>query len=109
MLQNQNTNCILQYAKNVDKYKFNKMYTLLNIEDQNLSKIERKNKNIGWLDIQKDEKGEFVEQYNDKNELIKNYFQFDNKVDPIGMIWNDILSFLYTQVGNNESYFFNGG
>lgn len=105
----QNTNCILQYAKDTNNYKFNKMYTLLNVQDPNLSKNERKDKNIGWLDIQKDEKGNFVEQYNDKGELVKNYFSFENKVDPIGMIWTDILSFLYTQVGNNESYFFNGG
>ena len=105
----QNTNCILQYAKEFDKYKFNKMYTLLNVQDQNLAKDERKDKNIGWLDIQKDEDGDFVEQYNDKGELVKNYYSFENKVDPIGMIWTDVLSFLYTQVGNNESYFFNGG
>lgn len=105
----QNTNCILQYAKVFDKYKFNKMYTLLNVQDQNAAKDERKDKNIGWLDIQKDEDGDFVEQYNEKGELVKNYFNFENKVDPIGMIWTDVLSFLYTQVGNNESYFFNGG
>lgn len=105
----QNTNCILQYAKEFDKYKFNKMFTLLNVQDQNLAKDERKDKNIGWLDIQKDNEGDFVEQYNDKGELVKNYFEFENKVDPVGMIWTDVLSFLYTQVGNNESYFFNGG
>lgn len=105
----QNTNCILQYAKNNSKYKFNKLYTLLNVSDPNLSKEERKQKGIGWLDIQKDNNGKnYIEQY-ENSVLTKKYFDFESKVDPIGMIWTDILSFLYTQVGNNESYFFNSG
>ncbi len=112
----QNTNCIIQYAKDFDKYDFNKLYTLLNVADPNKPKEERKEKGIGWLDLQIDKELEtskekhkgYVEQYKDGN-LEKKYFEFESKVDPIGMIWTDVLSFLYTQVGNNESYFFNGG
>lgn len=105
----QNTNCILHYAKNNELNQFNKQYTLLNVLDARKAKEERKEKNIGWLDIQKDDKGTFVEMYNNEGKFEKKYFDFKNKIDPVGMIWTDILSFLYTQVGNNESYFFNGG
>lgn len=112
----QNTNCILQYAKENDKHQFFKQYTLLNVEDPTIAKTERKQKNIGWLDLQidpedeklKDKHRAYVEQY-ENGTLVKKYHEFESKVDPIGMIWTDILSFLYTQVGNNESYFFNGG
>lgn len=111
----QNTNCIAHYAKNNGTNEFNKIYTLFNVEDktiaeedQKISKKERDSKGIGWLDIQKDEQGTYVEQYQDGS-LVKNRFEFNCKVDPVGMIWSDIYSFLYTQVGNQESYFFNGG
>ena len=107
----QNTNCILQYAKDNEVNEFNKQYTLLSVKDPNLAKNERKDKAIGWLDIQKEEDGTertFVEQWIN-GVFTKRYIDFESKVDPVGMIWKDVLSFLYTQVGNNESYFFKGG
>lgn len=47
----------------------------------------------------------FIEIWED-GEFTKKYIKTKNKLDPIGMLWTDILSFLYTQVGNNESFFF---
>lgn len=106
----QNTNCILQYAKDNELNEFYKQYTLLTIDDPNKAKDERKTKGVGWLDIQKEEETDktFVEQWKN-GKFQKRYIDFESKVDPVGMIWKDILSFLYTQVGNNESYFFKGG
>lgn len=108
----QNTNCILQYAKSASNYSFNKMYTLLNVDNPQKAKEERKTQGIGWLDLHKEEGKEgkaFVQKYDSKGVLSNYCIETESKVDPLGMIWTDILSFLYTQVGNNESYFFNGG
>ncbi|MFH1900338.1 MAG: site-specific DNA-methyltransferase [Patescibacteria group bacterium] len=88
--------------------KFNKLFTLLNVQDPNMAKTERKEKNIGWLDLFINEKGTYIELW-ENGIFEKKYIKVDNKLEPIGMIWTDILSFLYTQVGNNESYFFSGG
>lgn len=106
----QNTNVIIQYAKQKENLFFRKLYRLFDAKDLNLPRKERDSTNIKWLDIQDDESGEFyVEQYNKSGILSKNYKKFKCSVKPIGMIWTDVRSFLYTQVGNNESYFFNGG
>jgi adenine-specific DNA-methyltransferase len=102
-----NSDNIFHFSKN-QPGKFNKLFTLLNVQDPNLAKIERKDKNIGWLDLQKDEKGAYIESW-ESGSFKKKYIEVDSKLEPIGMIWTDILSFLYTQVGNNESYFFSGG
>lgn len=103
-----NSDKIFHFAKNDLTIKFNKLFTLLNVQDPNIAKEERKEKNIGWLDLFKDEKGSYIEIW-ENNKFIKKYVEVNNKLEPIGMIWTDILSFLYTQVGNNESYFFSGG
>ncbi len=103
-----NSDKIFHFAKNDSGIKFNKLFTLLNVQDQNIAKEERKEKNLGWLDLFKDETGSYIEIWENDN-FIKKYVEVENKMEPIGMIWTDILSFLYTQVGNNESYFFSGG
>lgn len=122
----QNTNCIIEYAKDFDSYSFNRLYKLKNANEPKLSMVsseERKDLDIGWLDLQIDPaKSEYayVEQYNKEGVLSRRYlkeFPIDydvskkdvTHIDPIGMIWTDVLSFLYTQIGNQESYFFNGG
>ena len=103
-----NSDKIFHFAKKQNVFKFRKLYTLLNVQDPNNAKAERKEKNLGWLDIFKDENGAYIERW-ENNKIIKERVEIDNKLEPIGMIWTDILSFLYTQVGNNESYFFDGG
>ena len=103
-----NSDKIFHFAKNDLTIKFNKLFTLLNVQDPNFAKSERKEKGIGWLDLLKDEKGSYVDIW-ENNSFKKKYIKAESKLEPIGMIWTDILSFLYTQVGNNESYFFNGG
>lgn len=103
-----NSESILYYCKNQDKNFFVKLYTLINPDDQNAPKSERKTKGLGWLDILSDGKKFYIETW-DSSELNKKEVKTDNKLDPLGMIWGDIYSFLYTQVGNNESFFFDGG
>ena len=103
-----NSDNIFHFAKNGLTIKFNKLFTLLNVQDLNIAKDERKEKGIGWLDLFKNESGPYIEVW-ENNNFTKKYLKINNKLEPIGMIWTDILSFLYTQVGNNESYFFSGG
>lgn len=102
-----NSDSILYYSKEINKNKFIKPYTLINIENPEKIKEERKRKNLGWLDLlEEGENKYYIEKWENGN-LIKKYIVPENKVDPVGMIWTDIYSFLYTQVGNNESFFFN--
>ena len=103
-----NSDKIFHFAKKQSDFKFRKLYTLLNVKNPNLAKEERKEKNLGWLDLFKDDEGAYVERW-DNDIIVKERCDPENKLEPIGMIWTDILSFLYTQVGNNESYFFDGG
>ena len=105
----QNSNTIIHFAKNIDTFSFNKLYKLLNVKEPSKVKEERTKNKIGWLDVLKDQNDFYVEQYNSSNTLVRRKVEFESKVEPIGMIWSDILTFLYTQVGNNESYFFKGG
>ena len=122
----QNTNCIIEYAKDFDNYKFNRLFKLKNAnnpEKSMVSSSERKDLDIGWLDLQINPdllRYAYVDQYNENGVLEHRFIpsfpiEYDvnqkdvTHIDPIGMIWTDVLSFLYTQIGNQESYFFNGG
>ncbi len=100
-----NSDSILHYCKSLNSSLFIKPYTLINAEDPKKAKEERKEKGLGWLDILEDNDKYYIEIW-ENGKFIKKYLKTKNKLDPIGMIWTDILSFLYTQVGNNESFFF---
>jgi adenine specific DNA methylase Mod len=100
-----NTDSILHYCKDLNKSLFIKPYTLINPKDPKEAREERKEKKLGWLDILEEDGKYYIELWKD-GEFAKKFIEARNKVDPIGMIWTDILSFLYTQVGNNESFFF---
>lgn len=82
------------YSKNKDEYKFNKAYELIN----------KKDKDIGWLDILGPTKEQlYIEKWVDK-ELVK--IPVDLKVKPKGTIWNDIYSFQYSEPRITESLSF---
>jgi hypothetical protein len=54
-----------------------------------------------------DDKNEkyYIERWN--NNLERENIETEIKKHPVGMVWGDVYSFLFTQVGNNESFFFN--
>ena len=108
-----NFNNILFFTKSVKDNYFNKLFTIINSKEVDEDvKEERKNKGLGWLDIYKDEKNNPYIEVWENGKFVNKKVKIENKLDPIGMIWKDtteILSFLYTQVGNNESFFFNTG
>jgi len=85
---------IFYYSK--DKPLFNKMWVKNDV---------KKVKELGWLDIFKDENGElFVYKYkNDQKGLSKfNIPKVDVKA--IGDMWNDVLSLMYTQNMTRENW-----
>jgi adenine specific DNA methylase Mod len=96
----QNVNYILHFSKDDENNFFKKLFVIL-------EKEEKERLKIGWLDLIYDDKSEryYIEKWN--NNYSKEYLETKNKKHPIGMVWNDIYSFLFTQVGNNESFFFN--
>jgi adenine-specific DNA-methyltransferase len=101
-----NSDSILHYCKDLDNNLFIKPYILINIKDPKKVNEERKEKKLGWLDILEGEDGKFYIETWENTRFIRKCIDVENKLDPVGMIWTDILSFLYTQVGNNESFFF---
>jgi len=70
-----------------------------------IEKEERNRLELGWLDILDTDNTPYIEKWSD-GVLLNKPIQTENKLHPIGMIWVDIYSFLFTQVGNNESFFF---
>ena len=100
-----NSDSILHYCKDINASIFIKPYTLINPEDPKKAKEERKEKRLGWLDILQEDDSYYIEIWEDEK-FVKRYIKTKNKLDPVGMIWTDVLTFLYTQVGNNESFFF---
>jgi len=95
-----NINYILHFSKSDENNFFTKIFVIL-------EKEEKERLKLGWLDLMYDNMKEkyYIEKWN--NILEKKYVETENKKHPVGMIWTDIYSFLFTQVGNNESFFFN--
>jgi len=95
----QNINYILHFAKNDEYNFFTKVFVILEKEEKHRLKI-------GWLDLLYDDEKDkyYIEKWN--KSLAKEYIKTENKKHPVGMVWTDIYSFLFTQVGNNESFFF---
>jgi len=95
-----NINYILHFSKSNEDNFFTKIFVIL-------EKEEKQRLNLGWLDLIYDDKTEkyYIEKWN--NGFKKEYVTTENKKHPVGMVWTDIYSFLFTQVGNNESFFFN--
>lgn len=95
----QNINYILHFAKDGENNFFTKVFVILEKEEKDRLKI-------GWLDLLYDDKKDkyYIEKWN--KGFAKEYIETENKKHPVGMVWTDIYSFLFTQVGNNESFFF---
>lgn len=95
-----NINYILHFSKNDEQNYFTKLFVILDKE-------ERERLRLGWLDLLYDDKTEkyYIERW-DKKSLEKEYIQTEIKKHPVGMVWTDVYSFLFTQVANNESFFF---
>jgi len=95
----QNINYILHFAKNDEYNFFTKVFVILEKEEKDRLKI-------GWLDLLYDDEKDkyYIEKWNKK--FFREYLETENKKHPVGMVWADIYSFLFTQVGNNESFFF---
>ncbi len=96
----QNINYILHFAKDNQNNFFQKLFIIL-------EKEEKDRLGIGWLDLLYDEEKDkyYIEKWDEG--FVRKYIETENKKHPIGMVWDDIYSFLFTQVGNNESFFFN--
>jgi len=97
----QNINYILHFAKNYEHNFFTKVFVLL-------EKEEKERLKIGWLDLLYDDekKKYYVEKWNSNNKFTREYIETENKKHPVGMVWTDIYSFLFTQVGRPPSFFF---
>jgi adenine specific DNA methylase Mod len=95
----QNINYILHFAKDKENNYFTKAFVILEREEKDRLKI-------GWLDLLYDDKKAkyYIEKWN--KGFVKEYIETESKKHPVGMVWTDIYSFLFTQVGNNESFFF---
>ncbi len=95
----QNINYILHFAKSDENNFFTKVFVILEKEEKDRLKI-------GWLDLLYDEEKDkyYIEKWN--KSFVREYIETENKKHPVGMVWADIYSFLFTQVGNNESFFF---
>lgn len=100
-----NSDNIFHYCRSTKDNFFVKPYTIINVDSPQKAKEERKEKELGWLDILERDGEYYVEKWDDER-LVNKSIEVKNKLDPIGMIWTDIHSFLYTQVANNESFFF---
>jgi len=94
-----NINYILHFSKNDENNYFTKLFVILDKE-------ERERLKLGWLDLLYDDKTEkyYIERWN--KTLEKEYIETEIKKHPVGMVWTDVYSFLFTQVANNESFFF---
>lgn len=91
-----------------EKYKFNKLWKP-NRNTTNLS--------IGWLDLIAEQKKEidkpqkiedfnyFIEYWED-SKLIKKKIEINEKIFPVGDIWNDIFSFTQSEMRVSESFAF---
>lgn len=95
-----NLNILLYYQKGTAI--FNNLYRIWDNE-------QKKSLGIGWLDVMGSKDNKYIEIWENGNFVTKKLNMDDIKHDPLGMVWDDIYSFLFTQVGNQESYFFDGG
>ena len=94
-----NADYLIYYSKSLNRNLHIKAYSLL-------EKEEKQRLKLGWLDVLGTEDEPHIERWHNgmlTNELINT----ECKLHPIGMLWTDVYSFLFTQVGNNESFFFN--
>jgi len=93
-----NADYLMYYSKSINHNFFVKTYSILDREEK--SKL-----GIGWLDILGTEHKPYIEKWRN-GVLISEPIKTEHKLHPTGMLWSDIYSFLFTQVGNNESFFF---
>ena len=97
----------IYYARNENDYIFNKLWK----PNRNTTKLD-----IGWLDLiaePKFPKARKIADYSfyinkwENNKLIKEYIDVSNeKVFPVGDIWNDIFSFMQSEMRVSESFSF---
>lgn len=93
-----NADYLMYYSKSINHNFFAKTYSILDRE-------EKDRLGIGWLDILGTEHSPYVEKWCN-GVLTSKPIETEHKLHPGGMLWTDIYSFLFTQVGNNESFFF---
>lgn len=95
------------YCKN-GKSKFNKLWK----PNRNTTKLD-----IGWLDLISEKKEEIEKpkkihdfnyyiEYWENGELLKKNIEINEKIFPIGDIWNDIFSFTQSEMRVSESFGF---
>ncbi|MGB9911141.1 MAG: DNA methyltransferase [Microgenomates group bacterium] len=87
-----------------DEFKFKKLWK----PNRNITKLK-----IGWLDLiskpksSRPEKIEdynfFIEKYDNKGNLILEKIEIKEKIFPIGDVWNDIYSFMQSELRVSES------
>lgn len=94
-----NSDYLIYYSKSLNNNLYIKAYSIIEKEEKNRL-------GLGWLDVLGTEDDPYIEKWHDGT-LINKPINTENKIHPIGMLWTDIYSFLFTQVGNNESFFFN--
>ncbi|NMA86098.1 MAG: site-specific DNA-methyltransferase [Tissierellia bacterium] len=97
----------IYYARNLNKYKFNKLWK----PNRNTTKLD-----IGWLDLIAEpivEKPKKISDYKyyikiwENGEMVKKFINVENeKIFPIGDIWNDIFSFMQSEMRVSESFSF---
>lgn len=91
------------------KSKFNKLWK----PNRNTTKL-----NIGWLDLISEKKEEIEKpkkldefnyyiEYWENDELAKRKIEINEKIFPVGDIWNDIFSFTQSEMRVSESFGFN--
>ena len=98
----------LFYGRNEESYKFNKLWK----PNRNTTNL-----NIGWLDlISKPKSGKKANKISDNNYYIEKWIDgsleyveiniSDEKIFPVGDIWNDIFSFTQSEMRVSESFSF---
>ena len=98
----------LYYARNEESYKFNKLWK----PNRNMTQL-----NIGWLDlISVPKDGKKAKKIKDNNYYIEKWIDgslvfeeidiSDEKIFPVGDIWNDIFSFTQSEMRVSESFSF---
>ncbi len=95
------------YGRNSRNYKYNKLWR----PNRNTTEL-----NIGWLDLIAESTVEKPQRISDyiyyiekwqNGELIKEYIDIDDeKIFPVGDIWNDIFSFTQSEMRVSESFSF---
>lgn len=97
----------IYYARDSKKYKFNKLWK----PNRNTTKLD-----IGWLDLIAEpivEKPKKISDYKyyikvwEDGKMVKRYIDIENeKIFPVGDIWNDIFSFMQSEMRVSESFSF---